>query len=66
MADNEKSDCSRILEQGKTPAQWVQVMSGMGIDISERTLRERANDSGAFYRLGRTMLITPAQIDKIF
>lgn len=37
MADSERSDCSHILEQGKTPAQWVVVMSGMGIDISERT-----------------------------
>ncbi|WP_261385414.1 hypothetical protein [Vannielia litorea] len=66
MAETENSDSSQILGLGKTPAQWVEVMAGMGIDISERTLREKANDTGAFYRLGRTMPITPAQIDKIF
>lgn len=66
MSSSEYADSSQILGLGKTPAQWVEVMAGMGIEISERTLRERANDTGAFYRLGRTMLITPAQIDKIF
>ncbi|WP_341863273.1 hypothetical protein [Gymnodinialimonas sp. 57CJ19] len=66
MAETNYSDSSQILGLGKTPAQWVEVMAEMGIDISERTLRERANDTGAFYRLGRTMLITPAQIDTIF
>jgi hypothetical protein len=66
MAETDNSDSSHILGFGKTPAQWVEVMAGMGIDISERTLRERANATGAFFRLGRTMLITPAQIDTIF
>src|SRR6056297_3226050 len=66
MAETNYADSSQILGHGKTPAQWVEVMAGLGIEISERTLRERANDTGAFYRLGRTMLITPAQIDTIF
>jgi hypothetical protein len=66
MAEIEKTDSSQILGLGKTPTQWVEIMAERGIEISERTLRERANDTGAFYRLGRTMLITPAQIDTIF
>ena len=66
MAEINKSDSSQILQLGKTPTQWVEIMAERGIEISERTLRERANDTGAFYRLGRTMLITPAQIDTIF
>jgi len=66
MQRTEYADGSQILGHGKTPAQWVAIMAGLGIDISERTLRERANETGAFYRLGRTMLITPAQIDIIF
>lgn len=66
MVDTNYSDSSQILGLGKTPGQWVEVMANMGIDISERTLRERANETGAYYRLGRTMLITPAQIDAIF
>ena len=66
MAEIDKTDSSQILGLGKTPAQWVEIMAERGIEISERTLRERANETGAFYRLGRTMLITPAQIDTIF
>jgi hypothetical protein len=66
MSNQEFADNSQILALGKKPEEWVELMAEMGIDISERTLRERANDTGAFYRLGRTMLITPAQIDKIF
>jgi hypothetical protein len=66
MAEIEKSDSSQILGLGKTPSQWVEIMAEREIEISERTLRERANEAGAFYRLGRTMLITPAQIDTIF
>jgi hypothetical protein len=57
---------SQILDEGKTPVQWVKILCKRGIIISERTLREKANEFGAFYRLGRTMLITPAQIDTIF
>ena len=59
MAEIDKTDSSQILGLGKTPAQWVEIMGERGIEISERTLRERANETGAFYRLGRTMLITP-------
>jgi hypothetical protein len=57
---------SQILDEGKTPSQWIKILAKRGVDISVRTLRERANETGAFYRLGRTMLITPAQIDTIF
>lgn len=66
MSNEEYADSSQILALGKKPEEWVELMGDMGIEISERTLRERANETGAFYRLGRTMLITPAQIDKIF
>ena len=64
--NTEHAEQSQILTIGKTPAQWVEIMATHGIEISERTLREKANDTGAFFRLGRTMLITPAQIDTIF
>lgn len=52
MIETNYSDSSQILGLGKTLGQWVQVMANMGIDISERTLRERANETGAYYRLG--------------
>jgi hypothetical protein len=65
MMNTEHAEQSQILTIGKTPAQWVEIMATHAIEISERTLREKANDTGAFFRLGRTMLITPAQIDTI-
>jgi hypothetical protein len=64
--NTEHAERSQILAIGKTPAQWVEIMAEHGIEISERTLREKANGTGAFFRLGRTMLITPTQIDTIF
>ena len=36
MAEIDNSDSSQILGLGKTPAQWVEVMAGMGIDISHQ------------------------------
>ena len=54
MAEIDKTDSSQILGLGKTPAQWVEIMAERGIEISERTLRERANENGAFYRVGFT------------
>jgi hypothetical protein len=66
MAETELSEESQILRLGKTPTQWIKAMARLGINIAERTLRKRANATGAFHRLGRTMLITPAQIDTIF
>ena len=40
MTETDKSDSSQILGLGKKPSEWVELMADMGIDISERTLRE--------------------------
>lgn len=56
---------STILDRGKPPSEWVQILAGRGLDISERTLREKAHKLDAFHKLGRVMLITPAQMDII-
>lgn len=29
----------RIMQVGKTPAQWVDELRGFGVEVSERTLR---------------------------
>lgn len=57
---------SRILDEGMTPVQWIVVLAEKDIIISERTLREKAREKGAYYYLGRTMRITPRQIDIIY
>lgn len=57
---------STVLDTGKTPAQWVELLAVRGIHISERTLREKANRLGACYKLGGAMVLTPEHIDMIF
>ena len=54
-----------LIEQGHTPAEWVDILRARGIEVSERTLREKANRLGACYRIGRAMLITPEQLESI-
>jgi len=56
---------SSILDSGKPPSEWVELLSTRGLVISERALREKANRIGAFHRLGRNMIITADQIDQI-
>jgi hypothetical protein len=56
----------KILETGKTPGQWVQTFSEFGIEISERSLKERARQIGAFCSLGKALLLKPEHIDRIF
>lgn len=56
---------STILDRGRPPEEWVAELAQRGFDVSERALRERANKLGACHRLGRAMLITPAQMDII-
>lgn len=57
---------STVLDTGKTPGQWVDLLAERGIAISERTLRQKANRTGACYKLGGAMILTPEHIDTIF
>ncbi|MFK4871613.1 hypothetical protein [Novosphingobium sp. ZW T3_23] len=54
-----------ILEEGRSPSDWVSTLAERGLDVSERTLREKANRLGACHKLGRAMIITPDQLDTI-
>ena len=56
----------RIMQDGKTPAQWVDELGRRGVDVSERTLRERARHLGACRMLGNAMILLPEHIDTIF
>lgn len=56
---------SAIIDRGRPPSEWVEILSSRGLDISERTLREKAHKLDAYHKLGRVMLITPAQMDII-
>ena len=56
----------RIIVEGKTPAQWKAELAGAGVEISERTLREKARALGACRMLGNAMILLPEHIDQIF
>src|SRR5690349_7656332 len=56
----------RIMQDGKTPAQWVDELAGRGVIVSERTIRERARPTGACRMLGNAMVLLPEHIDRIF
>src|SRR5690606_15473597 len=56
----------RIMSEGKTPSQWVAELARSGVEISERTLRERARALGACRLLGHAMILLPEHIDQIF
>ncbi|HEX2794673.1 MAG TPA: hypothetical protein VHN58_09630 [Croceicoccus sp.] len=54
-----------ILEHGRGPSHWVRLLRQRGIEISERTLREKANRLKACHKVGRAMIITPEQLEVI-
>lgn len=56
---------STVLDRGRPPGEWAAILADRGLPVSERTLRERAHRLGACHKIGRVMLITPAQIDEI-
>lgn len=56
---------SKIFDLGRTPEEWSEKMRARGVDLSPRTLRSKAREHGQYFALGRTMLITPDQMDEI-
>ena len=55
-----------IVDQSKTPSEWVEHFAGRGLQISERSLRASARKHGMCLTLGREMLISPEQMDAIW
>lgn len=58
------SDTS-ALDGAMTPAAAVAKLHAAGIQVSERTLRERARTLGACRIIGKAMFLLPADIDTI-
>lgn len=48
-----------------TPAEAVDRLLKKGIHISERTLRKRARQTGAYRKIGRAMFFLPSDINKL-
>ncbi|WP_299479318.1 hypothetical protein [uncultured Roseibium sp.] len=60
------STLPKILEAGKTPEQWAKTFAEHGIEISARTLRDKARKLSAYCGLGNAILLKPEHIDRIF
>ena len=56
----------KILQHGKTPEEWVAQFAERGVQLSPRTLREKARQLNAFCSLGNAMFLKPEHIDRIF
>ena len=54
---------SIILEEGKTPEEWVEVFAARGIHLSARTIRADARRLRACKMLGKAMILLPEHID---
>lgn len=53
------------IEGAITPAQLVARFAKAGISISERTLRERARQIGAYRQMGKAMFFMPEDIEAL-
>lgn len=56
---------SELLSKGRTPEAWSETLLGHGVHVSPRLIRSKARLSGQFYQLGRLMLLTPAQMERL-
>jgi hypothetical protein len=56
---------ARVLEEGRTPEQWVKALAEKGFPISERSLRAKARELGACRLFGKTMILLPEHVDLI-
>lgn len=55
-----------ILEKGQTPEAWSDLLKEHGVHVSPRLIRSKARKTGDFFKIGRLMLLTPHQIEKLF
>lgn len=56
---------SEILSQGQTPEAWSESLKEHGVHVSPRLIRSKAHKTGQFHKIGRLMLLTPAQMETL-
>lgn len=54
---------SNLLESGRTPEAWSSELQAHRVHVSARLIRAKARQTGQFYKIGRLMLLTPAQME---
>lgn len=56
---------SELLAKGQTPEKWSETLMSHGVHVSPRLIRFKARRSGQYYKIGRLMLLTPEQLEKL-
>lgn len=56
---------SELLAQGQTPEAWSEELRAHGVHVSPRLIRTKARETGHFHKLGRLILLTPAQMERL-
>ncbi|WP_299550865.1 hypothetical protein [uncultured Tateyamaria sp.] len=56
---------SELLKEGQTPEAWSVQLRAHGVHVPPRLIRTKARATGQFYQLGRLMLLTPAQMERL-
>lgn len=56
---------SDLLTEGQTPEAWSEQLGAHGVHVSPRLIRTKARETGQFHKLGRLMLLTPAQMERL-
>ncbi len=54
-----------LLDRAISPAAAVEKLCAVGIEVSERTLRERAREIGAYRQIGRAIFFMPEDLERI-
>lgn len=55
-----------FLSEGQTPEAWSKALKSHGVHVSPRLIRTRAREIGEFHQIGRLMLLTSEQMEKLF
>lgn len=56
----------KILTDGRTPEEWVEIFAERDIKISTRKLRRMARETGQCLALGGQIMLLPIHIDEIW
>ena len=63
MSASDQHTGSKFLDYGKTPSEWAGYLRERGIEVAERTLKEKANALGLGGRIAGVMLLTGEELD---
>ncbi|EXL10023.1 hypothetical protein BG36_07605 [Aquamicrobium defluvii] len=59
------SRAASILDRAISPSEAVEILWKRGVEVSERTLKERAREIGAYRQIGRAIFFTPDDLERI-